>query len=152
MAGFYAQLNSIIKERIAENIAIIERDELASSLDLSEVPREELEMMCSRAMASVMLYTNKYRSVVKGRGVFVHYEMAKNPKILKKLYDNADVDAHRKIGYLRLIENLMRDNSDGDYGNQMAFGLNDDNNLTIYEEMSKEELIDVLKDLIEAEG
>ena len=68
MSGFYSQLNTRIRQLMTEGKALIDREEVAKHVDLSEVDRDDLERMCRNAMASVMLYQNNFRSFVRGKG------------------------------------------------------------------------------------
>lgn len=147
MAGFYSQLNARIRQMMADGKALIDRDDVSKFVDLSEVDREELERMCRNAMTSVMLYQNNFRSFVKGKGLFVNFAMIKDPAILRQLCDNASKSVEEKQIIQKLLESAER-NALEENGGQMQMMIGEDGELIIFEELSKQELWDLLKERI----
>ena len=147
MAGFYSQLNTRIRQLMTEGEALIDRDEIANFLDLSDVDREDLERICRNAMASVMLYQNDFRSFVRGKGLFINYKMAKDPAILKKLCENATKSADKKLAIQKMLESAEQ-NALEENGGQMQLMIGDDGKIIIFEELSKQELWDLLKEKV----
>ena len=147
MSGFYSQLNTRIRQLMTEGKALIDREEVAKHVDLSEVDRDDLERMCRNAMASVMLYQNNFRSFVRGKGLFVNYEMIKDPAILRQLCDNAARSTEEKLIIQKLLESAEK-NALMENGGQMQLMIREDGELIIFEELSKQELWDLLKEKV----
>lgn len=147
MSGFYSQLNTRIRQLMTEGKALIDREEVAKHVDLSEVDRDDLERMCRNAMASVMLYQNNFRSFVRGKGLFVNYEMIKDPAILRQLCDNAARSTEEKLIIQKLLESAEK-NALLENGGQMQLMIGEDGELIIFEELSKQELWDLLKEKV----
>ena len=147
MSGFYSQLNTRIRQLMTEGKALIDREEVAKHVDLSEVDRDDLERMCRNAMASVMLYQNNFRSFVRGKGLFVNYEMIKDPAILRQLCDNAARSTEEKLIIQKLLESAEK-NALMENGGQMQLMIGEDGELIIFEELSKQELWDLLKEKV----
>lgn len=145
MEGYYSQLNSRIRQLMAEGKALIDKDELTSCIDLSNEGREDLERICRNAMASVMLYQNNFRSFVRGRGLYINYEMAKNPAILSQLCENASQSTHKKMIIQQLLE-LAEKNALMENGGQMQMMVDDNGEIIVFEELSKQELWDLLNE------
>lgn len=144
MDGIYSRLNKWIRNMKSNGSVVIDRQELTKRLDYSEMDRKELEARCKNADVSVVLYQNGFRSVVKGKGVFVDSVEMKNPNTIAQLVRNATASAEQKKQVeLALKEALKNLEKSGDFGSQMAF----DEDMTIFEEMSRDELIEVLKKL-----
>lgn len=148
MAGIYSRLNQWVREMKSNDAIVIDRQDLVDRLDYSEMDRDELETRCKNADVGIILYQNGFRSVVRGRGVFVDYLKMKNPHAIEQLVKNADRSTAEKerIG-LAIREALKTLEKSEDYGSQMAF----DEDMTIFEEMTREELIQALREMTHAE-
>lgn len=147
MTGFYSQLNSIIRQMMLDGKALIDCDDVAGRIDLSEVPRDELERTCRYAMTSTMLYQNNFRSFVKGKGLFVNYQMAKDPAVLLKLCENESKSISEKQVIQKMLEDAER-NALAENGGQMQLMIDENGKPIIFEELSKQELWDLLKERI----
>ena len=148
MEGIYSRLNQWVREMKSNDAIVIDRQDLVDRLDYSEMDRDELETRCKNADVGIMLYQNGYRSVVHGKGVFIDYLKMKNPETIEQLIRNVDKEVAKKekvkLALRKALKNL--ENSE-DYGSQMAF----DEDMTIFEEMTREELIQTLREMIHAE-
>lgn len=142
MSGCYSQLNTIVKEKFASGVAIINVAELANEIDVSEIDRSELERMYKYLAATIILNQNGYRSFVKGKGVFINVEMIKNEESFDQIINNiADDIAPRqalKSSYEKMKNNLSTSN---EMRGQMAVDVSTGQ---LYEEMTTEELIEYL--------
>ena len=144
MDGIYSRLNKWIRTMKSNGSVVIDRRELTKRLDYSEMSREELEARCKNVDVSMMLYQNGFRSVVKGKGVFVDSVEMKNPDTIAQLVRNATASTEQKKQVeLALREALKNLEKSEDFGSQIAF----DEDMTLFEEMSRDELIEVLREL-----
>lgn len=144
MDGMYSKLNKWIKKMKSDDAIVIDRQDLVERLDYSEMDRNELETRCKNADVSIMLYQNGFRSVVKGKGIFIDYLKMKNPDAVAQLVRNAQIATGKKKEVELKIKAILKNLEEAeDYPSQMAF----DENMTLFEEMSKEELIQFLRDM-----
>lgn len=148
MAGIYSRLNQWVREMKTNDAIVIDRQDLVDRLDYSEMDRDELEIRCKNADVGIILYQNGFRSVVRGKGVFIDYLKMKNPKAIEQLISNAKQSADKKRKVELAIRNALKNLEESeDYGSQMAF----DEDMTIFEEMTREELIQTLREMIHPE-
>ena len=148
MSGIYSRLNQWVREMKSNDAIVIDRQDLVDRLDYSEMDRDELETRCKNADVGIILYQNGFRSVVRGKGVFIDYLKMKNPKAIEQLIANAKQSADKKRKVELAIRNALKNLEESeDYGSQMAF----DEDMTIFEEMTREELIRALREMIHAE-
>lgn len=146
--GFYSKMTERIRQLQAEGTMVIKRDTLANYLDLSEMDRDELESRCKQAIACCSLYQNGFRSVMRGEGLFIDYQNTDNPVFLKKLTENSELDADQK----RQVANALKKITEKriaempDYA-QFAMGVDSDGNMRFYEEITSEEIIEMLERL-----
>lgn len=148
MSGIYSRLNQWVREMKSNDAIVIDRQDLVDRLDYSEMDRDELETRCKNADVGIILYQNGFRSVVRGKGVFIDYLKMKNPKAIEQLIANAKQSADKKRKVELAIRNALKNLEESeDYGSQMAF----DEDMTIFEEMTREELIQALREMIHAE-
>lgn len=139
--GLYAQMSRRINELQMSGVDVIKRETLSNYLDLSELDREDLERKCADAIAAVALYQAGFRSVVRGSGLFVDYAQTNKPEFLKRICNNAHLDARIKEqiakGLLRILIDTCGDES------QLAFDMEGN----VYEEATRDELISMLEEL-----
>lgn len=104
-------------------------------------------------MSRVSLYQNGYRCVVRGTGLYLDYANYRNPAFIQKLVDNEVEDAtKKKLVANSLMAMMRRDAQTHDYGQyKMDFDENNES-LRIVQELTDEQLIDMLKDLIRREA
>lgn len=149
--GLYSALNKIVRQQKQEGNVIFDTETTSSKIDLSGLDREELEERCKKAMTAVVFYQNGLRSVIHGQGIYVDYEKIKNRIVIEKLLTNAKAEEAKKelmVDVLTTIVNGLPE----DTGNQMYFDpdrTDENGELLLFEEKSKEELIEMLKELIE---
>ncbi|MBR3244087.1 MAG: hypothetical protein IKF90_15550 [Parasporobacterium sp.] len=149
--GYYSKLSQRIKEISDQNILVISVKTLADYIDISEMDPDEKDRRLKQAMASVALYQNGFRSVERGSGYFLDYRNCDNPIYLQKLCENADIDAKTKGVVLKALEEIKQKNIDTlpEYA-QFVFDFDDDGNSSYIEEITKDQLIEMLKKDAEA--
>lgn len=149
--GIYSKLSQRIKEISAQKILVINVKSLADCIDISEMDEAEKDRRLKQAMASVALYQNGFRSVERGSGYFLDYRNCDNPIYLQKLCENADIDAKTKGTVLRALEQIKQNNIDGlpEYA-QFVFDFDEDGNSQYIEEITREQLIEMLRKDAEA--
>lgn len=149
MEGIYKRLSRWVREMKTNDVIVIDRQDLVDRLDYSEMDRDELEIRCKNADVGIILYQNGFRSVVRGKGIFIDYLKMKNPHAIEQLIKNANQSAEIKkrveLAIKKALENLE---ASEDYGSQMAF----DEDMTIFEEMTRDELIQTLQEMIHAQS
>ena len=151
--GYYSMLNKRIKQMKTDGKYIIDRQELTKDIDLSEEDPAEKDTMLANLMVSVMLYQNDYRSVIKGQGVFIDSGALKSKIIANTLVNNSELDVKQRTAALKRLQSIADDLPDDDCM-QMNFDSDDNGNIIYYENMTKQELIDLIIKLQEntAEG
>ena len=153
--GFYKTLSSIIRQMKADGKIIIDIDVLKNRIDLSELDREELEDKCKGAMSAVELYQNGFRSIIRGRGIFIDYAKARNRTVLEQLVRNVAADEKQKSSMVDILETIIDGVPETD-DNQMRLCFDEDGQLAVddkgrvilAEEMSKQELLELLYKLV----
>ena len=148
--SYYSMLNKIVGRKKANDEYIIERQEVAKYIDLSEEDPEEKDMMLANFIASVILHYNGYRSVIKGQGVFIDVDALKSKLIATALVNNSKLDIKQRTAALQKLEAIAKDLPDD--ASQMSFCSDDNGNLVVYEDMTRQELIDLIKSLNEKEA
>lgn len=112
---------------------VIDADELAhyvhDEVSLRHISRHDLEMKYVRAMAAVSLYQHGWRSVVRGKGKYVNYELCTNPAYMAQVAQNKsrDIKADRAVlerlkeaARSKGIDHQMVIRADGSVGVEMS--------------------------------
>ena len=153
--GYYKILSAIIRQMKADGKIIIDIDDLKNGIDLSELDREELEDKCASAMAAVELYQNGFRSIIRGRGIFVDYIKAKNRTVLEQLVRNVATDEKQKASVVDALEKIIEGVPEtDDFQMRLCFdedgqlAVDDNGCVLLAEEMSKQELLELLYKLV----
>lgn len=146
--GIYSMLNNLIRQMKEDGKFIIERKDLTSKIDVSEMDREELERSYKSAAACNVLWMNGYRSYLKGKGIFLDVKAIKSKSVMRQFLDNAKASAIQRINvekFIQMLESELKDDSLP----QEAFTADEDGNIVYFTEMSNEEIIEILKELQE---
>ena len=145
--GYYSMLNKAVNQMKSDGKYIIDRQELAKLVDLSGESQAEKNVMLANLMASVILYQNDFRSVIKGQGVYIDVGALRSKKIANTLASNTELDVKARTAALNRLETIADALPDDDL--QMCFEFGEDNNVIYYQEMSKQELIELIVKLQE---
>lgn len=153
--GYYKILSAIIRQMKADEKIIIDIDELKNRIDVSGLDRSELEDRCKSAMAAVELYQNGFRSIIRGRGIFIDYTKARNRAVLEQLIRNVTTDERQKATMIDVLETIL-DGVPDTTDNQIRFCFDENGELAVdengavvlAEEMSKHELLELLYKLV----
>lgn len=144
--GYYSMLSKIITSKRDSGQYVIERSELEDYIDLSEEDQEEKDRMLKGYMCAAALNYANYRSFAKGQGVYVDVEALRSKALFECLINNVanDIKARAAIeqALSRKVEELP---DDSENGVQMAFDLE----MTLFPELTKQELIELIKKLQE---
>lgn len=140
----YSMINKIVRQKKSNDEYIIDRQEIAKYIDLSEEDQEEKDMMLANFIASTILNYNGYRSVIKGHGVFIDEDALKSKLIAHALINNSRLDVKQRTAALQKLEAIAKNLPDDD-ASQYSFCSDDDGNLIIYEDITKEELIELIR-------
>jgi hypothetical protein len=112
LKGIFTELNVLIASEETKHKLAIDVERLTRMIqriiDFDEIPIEELKDRYARAAASVALYQNGYKSVVRGEGLFVNVENCKKKEYLAKLYNNARMTKRQKEAALELIAKTIK--------------------------------------------
>lgn len=65
-------------------------DGVISSVDMSDISRDDLERKYLKALTAVCLYQHGWRSVLPGYGYYINLEDCTNPIYMQKLLENAE--------------------------------------------------------------
>lgn len=149
--GIYSKLSKKIKKISDNNILVIQVEKLTQGIDVSDIPRDELERRYLRAAGSVALYQNGFRSVERGSGYFLDYQNTDNPVYLQKLTENAGLDAKQKSLVYKVLQSIKEKKIKEmpDYA-QIAFDFDDKGNSRLIEELTREQVMEML--MKDAEG
>ncbi len=153
MDGIYSQLNKIVRQMKQDGNVIFDVDSVSEKIDISSMDRAELESKCKKAMTSVTFYQNHLRSVVHGKGIYVDYDKIRSRMVLEKLLINARFNEEKKALMISIFEDIINGLPEDTGGNQLYFDpdkTDENGDLLIFEEKSKEELIEMLQELLEA--
>ena len=142
--GLYSAYSALIRQKEFDDHLAISVDQL-----VNEVP-EEVDIHSAdlnwyinfalKAAAEVSLYNAGYRSVVKGRGLFVNLQNCKNPAYLAKLFNNAKLTEKQKEQVVNMITRKINEvNTPGQMSIDFSTG-------TIIEDITEEKLIQMLEE------
>lgn len=153
--GYYSTLNHIIRQMKQDGKIIIDIDQIADSISVKNLKRKELEEKCKKAMASVSLYQNGFRSVLHGKGIFVDYAKAKNKVVVEQLIRNVEKDERQKSYMMDVLQTIVEGIPETTE-KQIRFCFDEDGQLAVddngcvllAEEMSKQELLELLYKLV----
>lgn len=145
--GLHTALNSLIlKSEDDEKLAIDVYslvDEVKNVINTYSVSVEDAVNTILLGAAEVALHAKGYKSVVKGKGLFVNPDLCKNPKYLAKLYNNAlESEAQKTHVKNMLMNSIKRSGCEG----QLSFDIDG----SCYEDVTEEQLIQMLR--IDATG
>lgn len=112
---------------------VIDADELAhyvhDVVSLRHISRHDLEMKYVKAMVAVCLYQRGWRSVVRGKGKYVNYELCSNPTYMAQVAQNKsrDIKADKEVlerlkeaARSKGIDHQMVIRADGSVGVEMS--------------------------------
>lgn len=141
--NIYKTCNLIASRKVKSGATVININDLmreAMALaDFSGMTEEEMQRTILRLTLTSILNAHRYYSVVRRKGLFANSENCKKA-YLKQLIENAKHDVRRLEKLLkRLNDNLDIAEIDG----QMAF---DADTMEIFEEMTEEELVEMLRE------
>ena len=147
--GIYAQANKIIKDMKSTGHYILDRKEISERLDIDEMSHGALVEFVKNFASSVGLYMNGYRSVVKGKGVYIDVDVVNNKETMEALISNSESDISSRTAIMQLLQSKNLKLSDIYDDSQIAFTKGEDNETIFYDEITKSELISLLQNLQE---
>lgn len=150
MKGIYSELSALIAREEMSHKLVIDVERLTrliqQAIDFDEIPIEELKDKYARAAASVALYQNGYKSVIRGEGLFVNVANCKNPAYFIWLYNNATMTLREKeIAQAVIMRSAEQLNSQ--LPGQRAMSFTEDGIFSGYEdEPSYEKVLQMLRE------
>lgn len=91
-----------------------------------------------RAAVEVVLYQKGYRAVVKGEGIFVNLDNCHKPAYLARMFNNAKLTEKQKQQAVAMIQKVIK-------ANNMEGQLRFDTDGTIFEDITEQQLIEMLR-------
>ena len=142
-SSIYKTCKLIVSRYINSGATVVDVEkcmaEARTTVDFSDMTIKEMQETILRLVLTTILNANKFYSVVRRKGLFANSENCKKA-YLKQLIENAKHDVNRLEKLLkRLNDNLDIAEIDG----QMAF---DADTMEIFEEMTEEELVEMLRE------
>lgn len=142
--GLHTALNSLIlraedEKRMAIDVySLVE--EVKGIINTYAVSVEDAVNTILLGAAEVALHQNGYKSVVKGKGLFVNPDFIKKPEYFERLLNNAILsEAQKKHATEILLDSARRSGCDG----QLSFDL--DNPGYYYEDVTEDQLLEMLR-------
>jgi len=142
--GLYSALNAIIGEFEEEGHAVLDSEllieKVKDEVDVYSATLDWYIHFALRAAASVALYTNGYKSVVHGEGLFVNLDKISRPEYAAKLFNNSVLSQkQKKVAHDALLKGIKQSGCD----NQLTWDF--ETGLAV-EEMSAKQLIELLRE------
>ena len=142
--GLYPALNSLIlkaedEKRMAIDVySLVE--EVKNIINTYAVSVEDAVNTLLVGAAEVALHQNGYKSVVKGKGLFVNPDLIKKPEYFSRLINNAVMnEAQKRHATEILLDSIRRSGCEG----QLSLDL--ENPGHYYEDVTEEQLLEMLR-------
>lgn len=144
--GLYSTISKRLKKLIKQNRLVVSKEELTKGIDLSDVPREELEQRYINMTLCCVLYTNDYRSPVRGSGLYVAFKETDNQVYLHEMTKNSIYDTQQKVAIAEALK-VLRDKSIAECPEcaQMVFDVDENGRLVYKDGLTKEDIIEMLR-------
>lgn len=146
--GIYRTCRLIASRYINKGATVVDMNacmsEAMALADFSDMTEEEMHEMILRLTLTSIFNANKYYSVVRRKGLFANVKNCKKA-YLKRLVENAKNDVNR---IETLIAKLNEQIEIAEIDGQMAFT----DTMEIIEEMTEEELVEMLREEAEAQA
>lgn len=141
--GLYTAISAIVSQREEEaRLAVDVEDiieDVKNEVDVYSASLQWYIQFALKAAVEVGLYKKGYRSVVKGEGIFVNLANCNKPEYLARLFNNAKLSEVQKQKVVAILSKTIKDCG---IENQLTY---DFENMTIVEEISEQQLIEMLK-------
>lgn len=149
--SYYSMLNKRIKQMKEDGKYVIERHELTSLIipSLFNEDVEEMVVMLANFMAGLMLNQNSYRSVIKGKSIFVDMDALTSKTLAEKLQSNTEQDIRFRNLVLQGLDKIVDKLPDDSEYSQLFFAQDDNNQMFYGDEITKADLIEMIKTLQE---
>lgn len=145
---FYKYCRRLIDNLEAKRKTVISVDKLVNeavdNVDYEQMPKEELVRRCANAEAHCALYISGYRSVIRGMGYFVNANNIGKPEFVQSLLEGAKTSKDEKaIIYNELMKKSVEQFPEY---SQQVMQWDDDDNVSIVEGLTKEDVIRMLEE------
>ena len=143
ITGLYTALNALIRQEEDEKKIAIDKSSLVekvqNEVDVHSASLDWFINMALSAAAEVALYQNGYRSVVKGKGLFVNPEHSENPAYWSRLFNNAKLTELQKKQVVEMLAKGMKNKGiEGQLSIDFSTGM-------IVEDVTESQLIEMLR-------
>lgn len=142
-SSIYKTCKLIVSRYINSGATVVDVEkcmaEARATVDFSGMTEEEMQRTILRLTLTSILNAHRYYSVVRRKGLFANSENCKKA-YLKQLIKNAKNDMARLE---KLVEKLNKQVDIAEIDGQMAF---DADTMEIFEEMTEEELVEMLRE------
>lgn len=149
----YTTITAIVNEYEGEGKLVFKTNEfverLKSEFDWDSVPKEVLTDYLCRYATAAGLNANGYKSVVRGNGLYVNLNRCRNINFAKRMHNNAQHDLKSKEGVVIDIDKIIREleKSQNNIPGQSAFDETYNETGMIFEELTTDEIIEILVNL-----
>lgn len=142
----YATMAKRLRRIKEQGKFVLDKNELTRDIDISGMPREELERRFLSATASCVFYAQDFRSPLRGCGIYVPINDLDNPVFLNALFENSDMDAQQKVSVCKRLAKLSEESlaEHPDYA-QMYFDIGEGGKPVFKEDFTKTELLEMLR-------
>jgi hypothetical protein len=141
--GTYEYLNSIIRQKALIS-PVIDAKSLIDEIDISDESQEVKDNELKIYRIANALAHNGFRVVKKGSSVYIDTKQTDNSKILRVLLKNVNADIKAKEKIEEALRRLLENESQTE--NQMCMVF-DGTEINITEEMSVEQIVDLLRSI-----
>lgn len=139
--GIWSRINKIVREMKSAGRFAIERRDVSDKIDPEELDPEYCVKFYIDFISSCVLWENNYRSVVRGKNVYVDIDALKSPDIRDRLQQNIEMDIKYSTVVFEMLDKLPIPQSEGKQG---AFTNNENGEPVFFEELSSNELLELL--------
>lgn len=113
--------------------------EIQEEISLEDMSREELEIRYIRAITSVHLYQEGYRSIIKGQGYFAHPQKISKPEYIARIYNSSIIEEKKKAQIVKKLQHTIL--NDSHLSGQLEFDITGQ----IKEHLTTEELLEIIR-------
>lgn len=140
--GVYTAISELIAEREGEDRICIDSEELIEAVkDEVNVFSADLDWyvhFALRAAVQIGLWQAGYRSVVKGKGLFINPQNTKKPEYLARLFNNAKLSEAQQRSVVEMLTGCIKE---AGIEGQLSFDFTG----KIHEDITEAQLLEMLR-------
>lgn len=141
--GLYTAINATITQMEMEDHAVLKAETLIDAVkeqvDVYSATLDWYIRFALRAAVEVGLYQNGYKSVIKGKGLFVNPTLCKKPEYLARLFNNAKLtELQKKQAVDAIMGSIKASGCEGQLSMDFSTGL-------LSEDITEPQLLEMLE-------